>query len=138
MAGDGQIGGMRLMDNVTKAQRSYIMSRIRSVSMAELDIKSAIRGYRLRHQPKGIVGKPDYANKTRKVAIFFNGCYWHQPCPSKCSKMPTSNSTFWKKKFKDNRRRQHEVFRALYFQGWAIGVVWECMPNIIRWRKRLL
>lgn len=123
------------MDNMTKEKRSYIMSKIRSVSALEHKVKDRLKGNKLRHQPKGIFGNPDYANKTKRIAVFVNGCYWHQPCPKKCSKVPQSNVDFWVKKFKDNRLRQRRAVKQLIKEGWYVGVIWECDPDIVMWRR---
>jgi len=116
------------MDTMTKAQRSRLMARIGSVSMMEIaagDLARAVAGCRLRHQPAGIHGRPDYANKARKVAVFVHGCYWHQPCPLNCSKPPVSNVPFWTRKFDRNRARHQEVAAVLQASGWRVLVLWE-------------
>ncbi len=49
------------------------MASIRSVSGMEVRARkaaSAAAGCRLRHQPPGIPGGPDYANMSRRVAVF--------------------------------------------------------------------
>jgi DNA mismatch endonuclease (patch repair protein) len=53
-------------------------------------------GCRLRHQPVGIIGKPDYANKSRKVAVFIHGYFFHA-CPLH-GNMPKTNKEFWEGK----------------------------------------
>lgn len=116
------------MDSLTKAQRSRLMSRIRSVSEMERRARPLATnraGVPLRHQPKGIVGKPDYANKARKVAVFVHGCFWHQPCPRKCSKVPGTRSAFWRKKFRRNAERHVEAVKALRREGYKVITVWE-------------
>lgn len=108
--------------------RSEVMARIKSVSRIELLSKKFAEqaaGCRLRHQPKEIFGHPDFANKAKKVAVFINGCFWHQPCPNKCSNIPKTNVKFWENKFKENYTRQKKVLRELKRAGWYCIVIWE-------------
>ena len=79
------------MDNVSAETRSYIMSRIRSVSSIER-VPRCLVGFRLRHQPKGVFGRPDFANKVRKITLFVDGDFWHGKKPWKC---PKTNADFW-------------------------------------------
>jgi len=106
--------------------RSELMSRIRSVSMKELAAKSraeSLVGCRLFSQPKNVPGRPDYANKTRKVAVFFHGCFWHGHFHSK---VPKTNVEFWKNKIEANRKRDRRAKRKLLAAGWTVLVLWEC------------
>lgn len=106
--------------------RSEIMARIKSVSGAEKAARglvTAIAGCRLVHQPRFIDGKPDYANKSKKVAVFFHGCYWHG-----CFRhfhCPKTNSEFWQKKIDRNIERHNQVRRKLKRVGWRVLTVWE-------------
>jgi len=107
------------MDNVTKAQRSYIMSRIRSKSSIE-KIPGRFKGLYLRGHPKGVFGRPDFGNKTRKVALFIDGDFWHGRM-----KLPKSNTAFWKEKFHRNRLRDRRVNKKLLSDGWWVIRLWE-------------
>ena len=125
------------MDRLTKEQRSRLMSRIRSVSEMEriarpLATKRA--GVSLRHQPRGVPGRPDYANKTRRVAVFVHGCFWHQPCPYRCAKIPATRRRFWTEKFRRNRERHLQAKRALRREGYRIIEVWE--HEVSRYARR--
>ncbi len=113
------------MDTVDKATRSRIMSSIKSVSKLELEArKKFFKGMRLRHQPKGIHGRPDFVNKAHKLAVFVHGCFWHG-CDVCRYKTPKTNTEFWKKKIDRNIDRHIEVKDVLMAQGWTIFVVWE-------------
>lgn len=116
------------MDTVSKKKRSWIMSRIRSVSKMEIaaaKLAAKRAGCRVVHHPKGIPGNPDYANKARRVAVFIHGCFFHFPCPKGCAKMPKSNIEFWKKKFTRNAYRHNQVIAELESQGWWVITIWE-------------
>lgn len=118
--------------------RSEIMSRIRSVSDMERAAKQLaeeLAGCRLSHQPAGLIGRPDYANKSRKVAVFVHGCFWHQPCPRRCSRLPKTNREFWRGKFDRNRRRHKEVENCLTREGWKVHVLWEHQVRSRRGRR---
>jgi len=73
------------MDVLTKKQRSYCMSRIKSKN-TNLEIffrkyiwGKGLRGYLVKNQ---IQGKPDLYFPKKKIAVFIDGCFWHK-CP-KC------------------------------------------------------
>ena len=102
------------------------MSRIRSVSKLELQAKDFLLSLdwkRLRHQPKGIYGNPDFANKAKKIAVFIHGCFFHG-CKEHF-KLPKSNSAFWKKKIQRNWDRHFFVEQRLKEEGWKVMVFWE-------------
>ena len=112
------------MDTVSKKQRSYIMSQIRGTkTKPELIVKENIDGRKLRYQPKGIPERPDFANKTKKVAVFIDGCFWHK-CP-RCYKPPKSNKKYWKAKVERNTKRDRYVNRKMKKEGWKVIRFWE-------------
>ena len=116
------------MDNITKKQRSELMGKIKSVSMLETLSKAYVREIarcRLVHQPGGIFGRPDFANKAQRVAVFVHSCFFHFPCPERCCKLPKTNRDFWREKFKRNKARHEEVLETLSAQGWKIFTIWE-------------
>lgn len=118
------------MDTLTKKQRSALMSRIRSVSMMEVRARklATLRaGVRLYHQPKNLVGRPDYANKAKKVAVYIHGCFWHM-CSKHC-KMPKSNKAFWSKKLNRNVARNIEMRGKLRKLGYEVIILWEHSVN---------
>lgn len=106
--------------------RSYNMSRIRSVdSKPELKLRKemwqrGIRGYRL-HQK--IAGRPDVVFTKKRIAVFVDGCFWHQ-CPI-CFVRPKSNNEYWDKKISRNVSRDVEVVRLLGDEGYRVIRLWE-------------
>ena len=101
------------------------MSGIRSVSRFEREAGPAVRrllGIPLRHQPRGILGRPDYANKRLKVACFVDGDFWHG---GPGYREPGTNAAFWREKMGRNRARRAEVRRGLKRAGWAVYELWE-------------
>lgn len=85
--------------------------------------EAGYRGYRLHW--KGAPGHPDIAYPGRKVAIFVNGCFWHQ-CPHCRPAQPKSHSEYWQRKFELNRERDERKCRELEEAGWRVVTVWEC------------
>lgn len=85
-----------------------------------------IKGYRL-HWKKA-PGRPDIAFPGKRIAIFVNGCYWHQ-CPFCQPKIPKSHSEFWIEKFRRNIKRDHEKIVQLNEKGWKSLTIWECQLN---------
>jgi len=108
--------------------RSEVMSRIRGkgnekteVRLARLLRDTGISGW-LRHLP--IPGRPDFAFRKQKVAIFVDGCFWHA-CP-RCFRLPKQNRAFWKAKIEGNRRRDRSVNGRLRRLGWKVIRIREC------------
>ena len=111
-------------DKITKEQRSYIMSQIRGTkTKPELIVKENIDSRKLRYQPKGIPERPDFANKTKRIAVFIDGCFWHK-CP-RCYKPPKSNKKYWKAKIERNTKRDKDVNRKMRKEGWTVLRFWE-------------
>jgi DNA mismatch endonuclease (patch repair protein) len=113
------------MDKFTKKKRSEIMSRIRGKNTRpELVLRKALwsEGFRYRvHYGKE---KIDIAFPSKKVAVFVDGCFWHQ-CPICRHKTPASNRKFWQQKFEKNAERARFSDRKLTESGWTVIHVWE-------------
>ena len=117
--------------NETDAARSAQMSRIRARdTKPEMRVRQALHaaGLRYRLHAKDLPGKPDLVFRSRKVALFVHGCFWHQhPDPNcKLSRMPKSKLDFWRPKLEGNRLRDLKVREQLEAQGWSVFEVWEC------------
>lgn len=105
------------------------MSGIRSSNTKpEILTRKALHklGYRFRHDSKVGKIKPDIVLRSRKVAIFTHGCYWHQHEGCKLAYSDREYADKWKKKFEDNRQRDQRVLKQLNEVGWRVAVVWEC------------
>jgi len=112
-----------MADIFSKETRSHIMSKIRSKkTKPELAMKEALRGTYMRYQPN-MHGNPDFANKSKKVAVFIDGCFWHG-CP-KCYKEPQSRKEYWVPKIKRNKERDKRYTRELRDVGWTVIRIWE-------------
>ncbi|MFZ3099870.1 MAG: very short patch repair endonuclease [Minisyncoccales bacterium] len=84
---------------------------------------SGLRGY-LKNYGE-VPGKPDIAFKKERIAIFVNGCFWHN-CPKCDFPLPKTNRTFWRKKFTLNKRRDAIKIKELHQIGWKTLIIWEC------------
>lgn len=96
-----------MVDTVSAEKRSWIQ----------------FKGWNLRKHPSGIVGNPDFGNKTRKIAVFIDGCFWHG-C-RKHFRVPKTNSNFWGEKISANRRRDRKVDKILLDDWWMVVRIWE-------------
>lgn len=113
------------MDNLTKKQRSFTMSRIKSKwTSPEVAVHNHLKGLKIEHKmhPK-ISGSPDVILKNKKKAVFIHGCFWHK-CPI-CYKKPQSNVDFWRKKIRNNVLRDKKNERLLKRTGWSVVKIWE-------------
>lgn len=109
------------MDNLTKEQRSYCMSRIRSKNTKpELKYKEKVLGFIF--QPKAF-GSPDFISYKKKIVIFIDGCFWHK-CP-KHYVGPKSNKSYWLPKLERNEIRAKEVNLTYETAGWKVARIWE-------------
>ena len=114
------------MDTLTKAQRSYCMSRIKSKGttierkFSKYLFSQGYRGYRLNYK---IIGNPDIMLIKPRIAIFIDGCFWHK-CP-KCYRRPKSNNDYWDKKLALNVKRDKKKRDTLKKQGYRVIKFWE-------------
>lgn len=120
---------------VTDPQRSALMKRVRrSDTEPEQQVAAILReiGIRTRRNVKGLPGTPDFANKTRKVAIFVHGCFWHGHVGCRYATVPKRNAAFWAAKIAANRARDLRKARELRRLGYRVLTVWSCRPERVR------
>jgi len=106
-----------------------LMRRITSVSKLETlaaPLCRQLAGCRLVHQPKGILGRPDFANKSKRVAVFVDGCYWHGHL-CRHHGPPKTNTAFWVDKVAHNQARDAYVTLMLEASGWTVLRIPECV-----------
>ncbi len=114
-------------DVFTKEKRSDVMSKIRGRGNRDTELavlrllrERRITGWR-RHLP--LPGRPDFAFRGVRLALFVDGCFWHQ-CP-RCSNVPENNREFWQLKLARNVARDRAVTRTLRSAGWRVLRLWE-------------
>jgi DNA mismatch endonuclease (patch repair protein) len=107
----------------------------------ELAVRDAARIAKLRlgSDNRDLPGSPDLANRTRKVAVFVHGCYWHRHSDCPRSTTPKRNREFWLAKFRRNIARDAVAIGDLKALGFNVVVVWGCeAPDAALIAKRLL
>ena len=104
------------MDTMSKARRSRVMAAIKSSgTKPEMRLAAAFRSQGI--SIRRIYGpeKIDIAVPPARLAIFVDGCFWHQ-CP-KHSHLPKSNRGYWLPKLKANASRAKAKDLRLRRQG---------------------
>lgn len=117
------------MDFLTQTERSERMSRIRGRdTRPELEVRHYLhrRGLRYVLNDSSLPGTPDLAFKSRKVAVFVHGCFWHGHAGCKKATIPKTRTDFWQAKIFGNQARDRRVSRALRRLGWRVVIVWSC------------
>lgn len=124
------------------AARSNLMQRVRQRgTQAENQIAGVLRelGVFYRRNVRSLPGSPDFANMSRRWAVFVNGCFWHHHAGCARATVPTRNRIFWTEKFSSNRLRDVAKSQALVAMGFRVIVIWECEashPRVARRRLR--
>lgn len=112
------------MDTFTKAERSRIMSRIRSVNTGpELVLRRALWAAGFRYRVNYGKERIDIAFPGNRIAVFVDGCFWHT-CP-KHATVPKSRRDYWVPKLEANIRRAKEKDERLENAGWRTIHIWE-------------
>ena len=95
----------------------------------EMEIRSLLHRAGLRYRVDHRIGtgrsapRPDIAFTKQRVAVFIDGCFWHQ-CPEHAT-MPKANRDFWEPKLRRNVARDRENDAALLAMGWTVLRFWE-------------
>lgn len=113
------------LDQATSAKMAGVRQRSTNI---ELKVAAVLRELRVHYRKnvKQLPGSPDFANKTRRWAIFVNGCFWHHHTNCRKATVPKSNNEFWKLKFRNNRLRDARAIRSLRRDGYRVILIWEC------------
>jgi len=115
-----------MADVMSAEKRSALMSRIRSTNTGpEMVLRKALwaRGFRYRLSYRIGRIRPDLVFVTPRLAVFVDGCFWHQ-CPLH-GVMPKGNSSFWQAKLQRNTQRDAEANQTLLSTGWIALRFWE-------------
>lgn len=117
-------------DKARSAQMALIKARD---TKPELKVRRAVHaaGLRYRLHAKDLPGRPDLVFRSRRIAVFVHGCFWHQhPDPScRLARMPKSRLEFWRPKLEGNRQRDLRTRGELEALGWSVLEVWECQTS---------
>lgn len=120
-------------DPATSARMAGIRQRGTAIETAVGTILRDL-GHHYRTNVKGLPGSPDFANRSRRWAVFVNGCFWHAHTACRKATTPKSNTEFWLEKFRDNRCRDARAIRSLRKQGYKVILVWGCEREAMRER----
>ena len=113
-----------MADRLTKEQRSYCMSRIRSKNTKiEVSFRRLLfnRGLRYRIHYNGLPGKPDIVFPGKKIAIFIDGDFWHG---RNFKDRKHTYNEYWYNKIKTNMERDKRVNKLLRKQEWKVVRIW--------------
>jgi DNA mismatch endonuclease Vsr len=116
-------------------ETSARMARIRQKgTKIETIVAAVLRdlGAHYRKNVKKLPGSPDFANRSKRWAVFVNGCFWHHHEGCSRATVPKSNRKFWIAKFRDNKRRDARCINRLRRDGYRVALIWECQENRIR------
>ena len=91
--------------------------------MPEIVLRKALWNKGLRYRLHYGKEKIDIAFPSKKLAVFVDGCFWHQ-CPQH-SHLPKSNRSYWLPKLGKNAKRARSKDRRLLHEGWKVVHVWE-------------
>ncbi|MEI7937822.1 MAG: very short patch repair endonuclease [Verrucomicrobiota bacterium] len=127
-------------DRLTKARRSWNMSRIRGKDTTPEKVVTSLllrMGYRFRLHGKKLPGRPDVVLPKHRLVVFVHGCFWHRHSGCRNCTTPTNNQSFWVTKLEGNAARDMVHARALRKMGWRVIVVWECETETADFAERV-
>jgi DNA mismatch endonuclease (patch repair protein) len=114
----------------TSAAATAVMKANRKAdTRPELALRAAMHRLGLRYRVRRLIVAdrvrviPDVVFPGARVAVFVDGCWWHQ-CPIHGS-TPRSNTDYWLPKLAGNVERDRLVGHALTMAGWTVLRVWE-------------
>ena len=118
-----------MSDTMTPEQRSRCMAAIHSKdTKPEVLVRKFLfaKGLRFRVCNRRLPGTPDIVLPKYKTAIFIDGCFWHGHEDCKYSRLPKTNTEFWKSKIETNKARDIKNANALIAADWHVIRLWEC------------
>ena len=112
----------------TTPKRSRMMAKIKGKNTKpEMAFRRALfaAGVRYRADVKGLPGKPDLANKSKKFVVFIDGEFWHGFNWEEKKEKIKSNRKFWIPKIERNMQRDREVNNELCKMGYRVFRFWD-------------
>ncbi len=130
--GEGKIINTKILPEKPVPSSLAALHRMQAVKHRDTAPEIALRsllhksGLRFRVNVKlvsAVNTRADIVFKSRKIAIFIDGCFWHG-CPKHGTKAK-ANAEFWNAKIKNNQERDKKVTKELRKYGWKVIRVWE-------------
>lgn len=115
-------------DNLTLEDRRRTMRAVKGKGtrpekrLFSMLAQMGVRGWK--KNVDSIIGKPDVAFVSLRIAIFVDGCFWHG-CRHCKRKLPKTNQKYWKRKIRKNINLAKLYNRRLRADGWTVIRVWE-------------
>ena len=124
------------MDVAIPEQKNKRMQAIKSKnSKIEVMLRQELwkRGLRYRKNVKTVYGHPDIVFISKKIAVFFDGEFWHGYDWDNQKSRFENNKAFWYAKIERNMKRDAEVTEYLRSQGWIVLRFWgeEILKNVV-------
>lgn len=118
----------------TPAVRRSMQSNRPRDTRPELVFRRALHAAGLRYRKhvrplQGLRCEPDVVFTRIRLAVFFDGCFWHG-CPEHRTVPPRSNAEWWSTKLANTRARDRRNDAALRAAGWEVLRIWEHEPTL--------
>lgn len=114
-------------DKISKAKRSFVMSKIRSRGTKfEFDFIEKLKtrtGKNYRLHVKELKGKPDIVFDRYKVCVFLDSDFWHGWQYPRWKHLLKND--FWRDKIEANRARDIKNTFWLRHRRWTVLRIWE-------------
>jgi DNA mismatch endonuclease (patch repair protein) len=116
----------------TPGTQKSMQSNRRTDTKPEIALRSELhrRGLRFRKDMlihfDSLSARPDVVFTKAKVAVFYDGCWWHG-C-SEHGMRPKRNAAFWNQKIDGTIERDRRITAALTDAGWTVIRAWEHEP----------
>lgn len=116
-------------DPLSTKERSSLMSKVKSHGnrSTEIVVEDVLKSHRIRgwvKHPDGVLGRPDFYFPKHMLAVFVDGCFWHN-CRRCARRVPTNRRSFWLSKIDQNRRRDNRIRSTLRRRGFSVMRIWE-------------
>lgn len=105
--------------------RSRVMSRIRGKHTGpERALQAELErlGLRFETHARDLPGTPDFVFRTRQVAVFVDGDFWHG---WRFREWEGKLAPFWRDKIRATQARDRRARRQLRAAGWHVVRIWE-------------
>lgn len=107
---------------------AHLRDRTTRDTKPEVVLRKAVHAHGLRFRLNRRVGRyrPDFVLPRHHLAVFVDGCYWHN-CPEHGPKeFRGPNAALWRSKRDANRARDLAANASLAEAGWTVLRIWEC------------